>query len=235
MRHLTITLLACAALGGTALVAADEKKDQPSDRAQVMAFLKKHVVGKTLATPKTTIKFDDGKVEGDYEDQFTFNNFSERAEGFGFDLVTVSKESRHDLDKDGKRVVPGRDTSGNTVWRYEICERASTKKLTGTARIVSTTKKSPNQDGTVILVTGVKVVDGKLSWNETQPGYGDATAAEGKYKPESFDGKYTFSITDGKLRSEGDFTLFDVDPETLQRTPVKDKPPLLVAKEIEQK
>jgi hypothetical protein len=235
MRHLTITLLACAALGGTTLVAADEKKAERSDRAQVMAFLKKHVVGKTLATPKTTIKFDDNKVEGDYEDQITFNNFRKTAESFSFDMVTVSKESRHDLDKDGKRVAPGRDTSGTTVWRYEIGERASTKKLTGTARIVSTTRKSPNQDGTVLLVTGVKVADGKLLWNETQPGYGDATAAEGKYKPASFDGKYTFSITDGKLRSESDFTIFDVDPETLKRTPVKSKPPLIVAKEIVQK
>ncbi len=34
MRHLTITLLACAALNVAALVAADEKKSEASDRAQ---------------------------------------------------------------------------------------------------------------------------------------------------------------------------------------------------------
>ncbi len=235
MRQNLLALLACAALGGTALVADDEKRAETSDRAQVMKFFKANVIGKTVATPKTTSKLDNNKMEGDFEDQTTFNNFSETAEGFRFDIVGVSKESRHDLDKDGKRVPPGRDLSGVTIVRYEICERASTKKLTGTARLLSTTAKFPNQDGTVILVMQVKVVDGKLSWNETQPGYGDFTAAKGKYKPGSFDGKYTFSIADGKLRTEYDYTRFDVDPDTLQRTPEKNKLPVFVATEIEQK
>ncbi|HJZ89264.1 MAG TPA: hypothetical protein VKE40_00230, partial [Gemmataceae bacterium] len=204
MRRITIALLACAALGGTAVRAADEKKAGPTpatgEREQVVQLLKKHVIGKTVTTPKTTFKLDDNKLEGEYEDQTTFNNFAETASGFGFDVVTVSKELRFDLDSDGKRVPPGRDFSGTSVMRYEFGERASTKKLTGTARVLSNTTRFPSQEGTVVLVTGVTVVDGKLSWTETLPGYGDFTAASGKYKPGTFDGKYTFSTVDGKLR-----------------------------------
>jgi hypothetical protein len=85
------------------------------------------------------------------------------------------------------------------------------------------------------VITQVKVVDGKLSWKETLPGYADFTAAEGKYKPGSMDGKYTFSIVDGKLRTEYEATRFDVDPDTLERTPEKNKLPLFVSKEIDQK
>ena len=198
-------------------------------------FLKKNVIGKTVVTPKTTFKWDDNKMEGDYEDQTTFNNFTATAEGFSFDIVTVSKMTNYDLDKEGKRVPPGRDFSGVGVSRYELCERASTKKLTGTARTLSMTIKAPSQEGTAILVTGVKVADGKLSWNETLPGYGDFTAAKGKYKPGTWDGKYTFSLVEGKLRTEYDEKTFDVDPDTLKRTPTKDKLPLFVSKEIDQK
>src|SRR5262249_35515393 len=102
MRGLTIVLLACVALGRVALLAAEEKKTSASDRAQVMKYLKAHVIGKTVATPKTTTQLDNNRMESDYEDQMTFNNFAETKKGFSFDLVTESKETRYDLDKDGK-------------------------------------------------------------------------------------------------------------------------------------
>ena len=233
MRHLVFPLLFLVALGETAFVAADEKSGEASNRGQVLRFLKQHVIGKTVSTPRTTFKLDDNKIEGESEDRTTFNNLNVTADGFSFDIVTVTKESRHDLDKEGKHVGPARDMGGTSVTRYEFGERASTKKLTGTIRTVSTTTKYPNQDGTVILVMRVKVADGKLSWLETQPGYGDYSAAQGKYKPGSYDGRYTFSIADGKLRTEFAFTRFNVDPNTLQRTPEKNKVAPFVSKEID--
>jgi predicted tellurium resistance membrane protein TerC len=39
MRQITIALLACAALGATTFVGAGEKKDQATDRAQVLKML----------------------------------------------------------------------------------------------------------------------------------------------------------------------------------------------------
>jgi hypothetical protein len=239
MRRKMITVLACAALSALTCVAADENKDaakdEASDRAQVTKFLKKHVIGKTVATPKTTFKVDDNKMEGDYEDLTTFNNFAETAQGFSFDVTTVSKETRYDLDRDGKRILPGRDNSGTEVFRYEICERASTKQLTGTARLLSRTTKGASYEGCAVLVTGVKVADGKLAWSETLPGYVDLIAAKGKYKPGSWDSKYTLSVVEGKLWTEYETKRFDVDPDTLKRTPTKDKLPLFVAKESDQK
>jgi hypothetical protein len=239
MRRLIVPLLACTVLSVPAYLPADEKKDEPkaeaSDRAQVTKFLKEHVIDKTVATPKTTFKVDDNKLEGEYEDLTTFNNFIETAQGFSFDVTTVSKETRYDLDKDGKRILPGRDISGTEVFRYEICERASTKKLTGTARMLSRTTKGSTYEATAVLVTGLKVADGKLVWNETLPGYVDLIASKGRYKAGSWDSKYTFSVVEGKLLTEYETKRYDVDPETLKRTPTNDKVPVFVAKERDQK
>jgi hypothetical protein len=240
MRSEMIAVLTCAALSALAGASAgenkDEPKDQASDRAQVVKFLKAHVIGKTIATPKTTFKLDDNKTEGDYQDLTTFTNFAETAQGFSFDVTVVSHETRYDLDKDGKRIAPGRDYSGTEVYRYEICERASTKKLTGTARPLSSTIKAPSREGTAVLVTGVKVTDGKLVWNETLPGYADFIAPRGKYKPCTWDSKYMFSLVEGKLWMEYQETArYDVDPDTLKRTPTKDKLPPFVSKETDPK
>jgi hypothetical protein len=240
MRRTMIPALACAALSTLISGAyAGEKNDDPqkqtSDRVQVTKFLKEHVMGRAVATPKVTFKLDDSTMEGDYEELTTFNNFAETEHGFGFDVTTVSKETRFDLDKAGKRIQPGRDNSGTEVFRYEICERASTGKLTGTSRLRSKTTKGPGYEGCAILVAGIKLADGKLTWNETLPGYVDLIATRGRYKPGSWDSKYTFSVVEGKLRTEYETKRFDVDPDTLKRTPSDDKIPLFVGKETDRK
>jgi hypothetical protein len=235
MQQIMVTMLACAVLSGTALVSAVEMQPEASDRTQVTKFLKDHVIDRTLATPKATYKLGNNKMESEYEDQTTFNNFTETAQGFTFDMTIVSKSTRYDLDADGKRVQPGRYLSGTEVYRYEIVERVSTKKLTGTVLILSMTTRAPSRGGAAILVTGVKVADGKLSWHETLPGYLDLVAPKGKYEPASWDSNNLFLLVQGKLRWESDFTIYDVDPDTFKRTPRKDKVQTFVAKEIEQK
>jgi hypothetical protein len=209
--------------------------DESSDRAQLVKFLKEHVIGKTVATPKTTFKLHDNKMDAEYEDRSTFNNFTETANGFAFDITTESKEMRYELDKAGKRIGAGRDFGGIEVYRYEFGERASTKRVTGTARALSWTTKGASPEGTAILLTGVKVVDGKLIWNETMPGYMDLIDTNGKFKSGSFDSKFTIGIVSGKLVTEYETKRYDVDPDTLKRTPTNDKVPLFVAKEVEQK
>ena len=232
MRQIIVTLLACITLSLPALATTDEKA-QASDRVEVTKFLKDHVLGKTVAFPKTTIKLDDNSMESESVEQNTFNNFTESGQGFSFDLTLVNKETRFDLDKDGKRVQPGRNLSGTEVYRYEIVERVSTKKLTGTVRILSMTTKAPSREGVAILVTGMQVSEGKLVWNETLPGYLDLIAAGGKYKPGSWDGKCTFSLIKRKLQFDSDITAFDVDPDTLHRTPRKERLPHFIATEVE--
>jgi hypothetical protein len=218
-----------------ALATDDKNNVGESNCEQVVKFLKQNVMGRTVALPKSTFKLDGDKMEGESEERITYTDFSETADGFSFNAISVTKESRHDLDKNGKRIGPARQVGGTVVDHYEFGERASTKKLTGTIRTVSATTKHQKQDGTVVLVLGVKLAGGKLSWTETQPGYGDFTAAGGKLKPGSIEGKCTFSVVGGKLQTEYLVTRFDVDPDTLQRTPEKNKLPPFVSKEIDSK
>lgn len=194
MQHLIISLLTGAALTATALGAEKgESKFDGTDCAQVIKFFKENVIGRTLATPQTTYKWDDNKMEGEYQDQVIYNNFTETAAGFTFDVTSVSKQTLYDLDPQGQRLQPGRDFSGTFVLRYEICERTSTKQLTGIARPIAMTIKAPSVEGTISLVTGMKVADGKLIWNETLPGYADFPSAKDKYKPGSWSVKASMS------------------------------------------
>jgi|SRR5579872_1112961 len=234
MRPTILPLLSLLCTSNVPVLAADGTKPVTSDRVLVTKFLKEHVINKTVATPKTSYKMDNNKMESESEDQTAFSNFVESAQGFSFDMTIVTKETRFELDKEGKRVLPGRDLSGTEVYRYEIVERVSTKKLTGTCRILSMTTKAPSREGAALLITGMKVADNKLYWSETLPGYLDLIAAGGKYKPGSWDGKSTFSMADGKLRVETEYTNFDVDPDTLKRTPSKEKLPPFVANEVKE-
>jgi hypothetical protein len=235
MRSIMLTVLACLAWGTQPSAAADSK-NEGSDRARVLTFLKEHVIGKTVVTAKTTFTVDGNKQEGEYEDQTSYTNLTETEHGLAFDVTTVMKQTRYDLDREGKRLLPGRDVSGTEVYRYELCERASTKKLTGISRPLSRTTRAGDPEGTVILVTGVKVANGNLTWNETLPGYFDLIATQGKYRAGSWDGRYTFLVVEGKLRTEYEETArYDVDPDTLKRTPRKDKIPVFIANETDQK
>ncbi len=235
MRQFVATVLFCFAQNGLDLVSAGEPESEATDRLMVSKFLKNHVMDKTVAKPKTTNKLDDNRMESEQEEQLTFNNFTETPQGFNFDETMVSKQTRYDLDAGGKRILPGRDLSGTAVYRYEIRERVSTKKLTGTIRILSKTVNTPSREGAVILITAARIVDGKLMLSETVPGYVDLVAPKGKYVPGSWDSKGTFSMVEGKLQAEWETTIFEVDPDTLKRTPRKENLPPSIFKEFEQK
>ncbi len=233
MRSLTSIASLAALVVVLAAAGAGEPRRTGGDRIQVAKFLKDHVIGKTLFTPKSIHKLDNNTMESETEDQTTFSNFTESAQGFSFDTTTINKATRYDLDKSGKRKLPGRDLNGTEVYRYEIVERVSTNKLTGNIRILSMTTKSPSREGAAILLSGMKVVDGKLYWNETLPGYLDLIAAHGKYKPGSWDGTNTLSIENGKIQLKTEYTLFDVNPDTLKRTQRSDKIPPFISKEVD--
>ena len=208
---------------------------EASDRTDVVKFLKNHVMGKTLVTPLTANKGDGGKFEETYEDQSSFSNLVETETGFHFDLTVKAKQVVYDLDKDGKRILPGRDQSGVTVFRYEVSERKSTQKLMGYWRVVSTTVKELTPLGTVATVHHPQVADGQLIWKESQAGYADSTAPLGKFKPGAYSSKSKLLLADGKLQWHWDQVNFDVDPETLQRTPTKDVVPTTISKEADAK
>jgi hypothetical protein len=198
----------------------------------VIKFLKDHVVGKTLVTPLTVSKGNDAKFEETYEDQSSFSNLVETENGFHFDLTVKAKQVVYDLDKDGKRILPGRDQSGVSVFRYELAERKSTQKLMGYWRVASSTVKNQSPLGTVATVHHPQVSDGQLIWRESQAGYSDAPAGMGKFKPGAYTSLSKLVLVDGKLQWHWEQVNFDVDAETLKRTPTKDLVPPTISKEV---
>ncbi len=234
--YLALVLTLIAAIAPNRL-SADDKKVESSDRVQVMKFLKDHVMDRTIVSSKKTYKLDEGRMEVDHEDETKFNNFFESASGFAFDMTIARKTILYDIGKDGKRVEPGKDLSSSAVSRYEIAERVSTKSLTGVCRPISTTSSAslPSRQGTVTLVTRIRLSGSKLTWTEIIPGYADIAAPGGQYKPGSTDDHQTFSVIAGRLRFESITTVYEVDSETLKRTPKKEKPIEFVAEEPEKK
>ncbi len=84
-------------------------------------------------------------------------------------------------------------------------------------------------------VLALKVLDGKLSWNETLHGYLDFVAANVKYKPGSWDAINSLSVESGKCQMKTEYTLFDVDPDTLKRTQRPDKITPFISNKIDSK
>jgi len=202
-----------------------------SERTQAIEFLKKHVIGRAVVAAPITTFTDQGRVESVYEDQTFFSNLVETANGFGFDLIVIQSGTLYELDK-GERAQPGDNLDAVRVYRYEITERKSSGRLVGFARFISSTGTEFDAwSGTIFLVQ-LWLQGGELVVQETQFGYGDFVAAGGASKPIASDGRYRYAIEDGKLAVYYKQTTFDVDPETLQRTPTKDQFQIQISKEI---
>jgi hypothetical protein len=203
-----------------------------SDRAQVVKFLRNHVIGKTVvAAPVKTIT-DQGRTEGAYEDQTFYSNLVERADGFSFDLTVIFWGTLYELDKAGKRAREEGSLNAVRVYRYEMTERKSTGELVGFARFVSSTNTQPDPFAGTVFLARMWLEGDALIVHETQAGYADVAVAGGISKPIASDGNYRYAIEDGKLVVHLQQATFDVDPETHTRTPTKDKFPIQVSREI---
>jgi hypothetical protein len=173
-----------------------------------------------------------GQVTTTYEEDAVFSNLTETANGFSFDMTTLSRGTRYVADKAGKLLAEGTLNAVRVV-RYEVTERSSSGKLVGFSRFISSTNTQPDPfSGTVFLVQ----IDGghdRLTLHETMVGYCDLPAADGKAKPVAWEGRYHYSLENGNLVVTYDQETFDVDPATLRRTPTGDKFPPQVSREIE--
>jgi hypothetical protein len=208
-------------LCGLSIGQAEPGKEQ-SDRVRALKFLRAHVIGKTVAAPDTVFKYDGNKMEGVASGSDSYTNLVETADGFQFDVVSVSKLTNYDLDKEGKRIEPGRNEDGTYLARYDLTERKSTGKLVGTSRIISSTNKTfPAGLTAAVLFT---VQEQGLTSAEHSLFYEDFFEAKGKFKPGASEGKLRFFLQEGKLRVEGENLQFDVDPKTLKKTRTTDPP-----------
>jgi hypothetical protein len=191
-----------------------------SERAEVVRFLKDHVIGRTVAMLPMTAGTDPAWIEEVYEDQTSFSNLVETTNGFRFDLTMTTKLTRYRLDQTGKRKKPGRNYSVVQDCRYEVSERKSTGKLVGFRRLLSSTAKDDSFSDAVVLVR-MRLQGGTLVVQETEVSYDDSVKAEGPSKVVTSDSETRYVIKDGKLEVHSGRTTFDVDPETLQRTKEK--------------
>jgi hypothetical protein len=187
-----------------------------SQRAKAIKFLRDHVIGKTVVTPETIAKVDGGKMEAVLSGSETYTNLVETESGFKFDDFSNFKQTNYDLDKDGKRILPGQNKDGLELVQYELSERKCTGKLVGSYRIVSSTSKffmAGSTSGVLMEVKG----DG-LHFKEFSIAYEDFSAVGGKCKPGAYEATYHFYVKGGKLHGEGQTQHFEVDTATLKKT-----------------
>jgi hypothetical protein len=210
-----------------------EDSMKASERMQAIKFLRDHVIGKTVyATPLTTYT-DEGRVMVVSDDQTFFSNLVETMDGFGYDLTAVARGTRYERDKAGQFEHPEGSLIAVRVYRYEITERKSSGKLVGFARYISSTNTQPDPFSGTIFVTRMWLEGGALVVQDAQAGYADLVGAGGTAKPGAIDGKYRYTIEKDKLVLHYEQTNFDVDPETLRKTPRADKFPVQISNEIE--
>ncbi|MDY3266432.1 MAG: hypothetical protein SOX26_02680 [Phocaeicola sp.] len=198
---------------------------------KVIKFLKSNVIGKVLFTNDVVYKLDNGNLEGIYNDQLVFSNLVRTENGLKFNMTTVTHELVYNLDENGVRTTIEKDFTGTSVFCYELAMRKSTNKLTGYMHCVSTTVQGQTMEAVVCGIYNVDLNEQELSWKENQLLYRDNPVEGDKYKPVAFDSKVRLYIDKGKVIFEYLPTLWDVNPDTLEKRLSKDDYPPYISKE----
>lgn len=200
-----------------------------SERERMVRFLKRHVIGKAVGAAPITTQTDEGQLTSAYEDDMAFGNLVETAQGFSFDMTTLSRGTRYTR---GKEMVAEGILNVVRVIRYEMTERLSSGHMVGYARFVTSTNTHPDPFAGTVFFVRMWLRDDTLEVDERHVGYADVVSADGGYKPVATEGTYTYSVADAGLVVEYRQATFDVDPETLKRTPTSDEFPPQVSREI---
>jgi hypothetical protein len=198
--------------GGSVLPVRAEE----NDRAAALKFLKAHVIGKTVRAEDAVERAADGKSETVVSDACTYGNLAETAHGFRFDLTQVIGRTAYEL-KDGRRVEPGRRTEIAAVFRYELIQRGSTGRLTGSDVVASTSDPAAYTPGQAYAVR-FELKDGALAITESTVDYEDIEI-DGKPRPGVYVYQERLSVKDGKLHKEETLSTYTVDPASGKRTP----------------
>ncbi len=222
-----LLVLGMSAVGRPCL--ADEEKGGDSEPDRVYAFVKANVIGKTLER-KTTAKIANDKVEAEFVRRMQFLNLTRTAETISFHAIVIIKQKNYDLDDRGQRLdKPPQVTDRSLVTRYMVRQMKSTGKLVGSLTLLIFSTQEPGApDGLQIGMEG-----GSMVMVQTTSLYDDFFGAAGAFKPGASRTKWTFSVEGGKLRLTTHDKAFDVDPETLERTPWKSERAPYVDNEIE--
>lgn len=198
---------------------------------EIIQFIRKNIIGKTLFTDEVVYKLENGTLEGVYSDKMMFSDWVQTENGFKFNMTTVTRELVYNLDGKGMRTTIAKDYTGTSVFRYELAFRKSTNQLTGYMRCISTTVQHQTMEAVVCGISGVTFDGKELKWQEKQLLYRDNPVEADKYKPVTFDSKVRFYLDNGKAVFEYLPTLWEVDPDTLERSLSKDDYPPYISRE----
>lgn len=198
---------------------------------QVIQFLEQQIIGKTLFTDNVVYKLENEKLEGLYSDKMMFSDLVRTRNGFKFNMTTVTQELVYQLDEKGARTSIAKDYTGTSVFGYELAMRKSTGKLTGYMHCLSSTVENQTMDAVVCGIFDVTFDGKELKWQENQLLYRDNPIGENQYKPVAFDSKVRLYLDSGKAVFEYLPTLWDIDPNTLEKRLSKDDYPPYISKE----
>lgn len=198
---------------------------------KIIQFLQKHILGKTLLTEETTYQLENGTLEGVYHDKMTFSDLVRTDNGFKFHMTTVTQEQVYLLDEKGTRASLAKDYTGTSVFCYELTMRKSTQQLTGFMRCISTTVPNQTMEAIVCGIHHVTFDEEELQWQENQLLYRDNPTGKDLYKPVAFDAKVRLYLDKEKAVFEYRPTLWEVNPDTLEKRASKDNYPSYVSRE----
>ncbi|MET0143522.1 MAG: hypothetical protein ABW328_01860 [Ilumatobacteraceae bacterium] len=190
-----------------------------------MDFLERNVIGRAVVSAPVTAMTNDGATEVTYVDQNLFGNLTVRADGFSFDLTSITLGRRYGVDEHGEPVELAGSMDAVRVYRYDMTERSSTGELLGFGRFVSSTNVQSDPLAGTCFVVRMTLDGDELIVEDTQIGYGDFPARGGRRRPVALDGTYRYSVSDGQLTVQFDQSTYDVDPASLQRTPTGEEFP----------
>lgn len=94
---------------------------------EVIQFIEKYIIGKTLFTDEVVYKLENGNLEGVYNDKMMFSDLVKTENGFRFNMTTVTQELVYNLDEAGTRKTLAKDYAGRSVFSYELALRKSTQ------------------------------------------------------------------------------------------------------------
>lgn len=196
---------------------------------EILDFLKRNVDGRTLYTDELTYQLDDGKLIGRYSDQMSFCNLRYSNTRLSMDLFAVSNETIKDTMSE--KVL--KDFTSSSMFTYNLSKRQSTGKVTGTMFFVSSSILSGPvpAESTASGIYNVVANNNELRWTEDQMLYRDQPGADGNFRSITFKAQCRFYMEDERLHYEHHVECFNVDPETMERTPSDAKYPVYLSKE----
>lgn len=203
-----------SAAGNPKAIVAQSTATPLTERDQIYDWIQANLVGKTISLSSTT-KIDEGRIEAEFSAKRTFTNLQKTTQGLTLDNFTIIEQTNYDLDDNGQRMGDPRNKNRVNLSRWFIKQKKSSGKVIGYSTGISSTSSDPTGSASQL---SMKLESSRLILNTSTVGYSDFFAQGGQYKPGASATTSVYEVVNGKLRLETTSKVFNVDPETGERT-----------------